>query len=117
MAKVKEQIMLNGGVITSMAMSNKAFDNFVKNVTSANAAFNTAEDLRLTAPESVSMHAAFCYGWWDNPSKADDGYWVCKNRWMQLMHSHDSDCCLSLSINVVDNKMSMPGLLQSMYCV
>jgi hypothetical protein len=32
-AKVKEQIMLNGGLMTSMAMSSRAFDSFVKNVT------------------------------------------------------------------------------------
>jgi hypothetical protein len=62
MAKVKEQIMLNGGVMTSMAMSNRAFDDFVKNVTSANGPFGAAEDLTLAAPEGVSMHAAFCYG-------------------------------------------------------
>jgi hypothetical protein len=79
MAKVKEQIMLNGGVITSLAMSNRAFDSFVNSMKSTNGAFNTAEDLTSAAPQKVMMHAAFCYGWWDNPTKSDNGYWICKN--------------------------------------
>lgn len=83
MAKVKEQIMLNGGVLTSLAMSdgvNGAFKNFKANKTAANGAFSVAEDLRMVVPSSVVMHAVFCYGWWDNPVRADDGYWICKNR-------------------------------------
>jgi hypothetical protein len=46
MAKIKEQIMLNGGVITSMAMSAGTFANFAANKTAANAMFAVAEDLR-----------------------------------------------------------------------
>jgi hypothetical protein len=98
MAKVKEQIMLNGGVITSMAMSQRAFDSFSSNATKAYGAFTTAEDLRRSAPDAVVMHAVFCYGWWDNPTKADDGYWICKNRWVLplnnnvFLHSRVLEC-------------------------
>ncbi|WIA44571.1 hypothetical protein OEZ86_007296 [Tetradesmus obliquus] len=84
MAKVKEQIMLHGGVMTSLAMTdgpNGAFAAFVANKTAANGAFSVAEDLRFSAPGGVAMHAVFCYGWWDNPTKSDDGYWICKNSW------------------------------------
>lgn len=82
MAQVKEQIMLNGGVITSLALSNNAFSAFVENKTSSNGVFGVAEDLRDTARGDLSMHAVFCYGWWDNMSDANDGYWLCKNRWV-----------------------------------
>ncbi|WIA14400.1 hypothetical protein OEZ85_002927 [Tetradesmus obliquus] len=81
MAQVKEQIMLNGGVITSLALSNNAFSAFVENKTSSNGVFGVAEDLRDTARGDLSMHAVFCYGWWDNMSDANDGYWLCKNSW------------------------------------
>ncbi|WIA24077.1 hypothetical protein OEZ85_013685 [Tetradesmus obliquus] len=84
MAKVKEQIMLHGGVMTSLAMTdgqNGAFAAFVANKTATNGAFSVAEDLRFSAPGGVVMHAVFCYGWWDNPTKSDDGYWICKNSW------------------------------------
>jgi hypothetical protein len=81
MAKAKEQIMLNGGVMTSMAMSYNAFDKFAKNVTTPTGVFNIAEDLRSTPQSDVVMHGVFCYGWWDNPRRFEDGYWICKNRW------------------------------------
>jgi hypothetical protein len=80
MAKVKEQIMLNGGVITSMAMGPQAFQDFINNRTGVNAAFSVAEALRTTAPGNVEMHAVFCYGWWDHPRNIEEGYWLCKNR-------------------------------------
>jgi hypothetical protein len=80
MAQVKEQIMLSGGVITSMGMSNAAFASFVNNRTGSNAVFASSEDLRRTDPTGVAMHAVFCYGWWDNPRDNRDGYWLCKNR-------------------------------------
>jgi hypothetical protein len=80
MAKVKEQIMLTGGVMTSMAMSPTVFDRFVKYKTGANAAFTTSEDATKLGPSSSIMHAVFCYGWWDSPSSLGDGYWLCKNR-------------------------------------
>lgn len=88
MAKVKEQIMLNGGVLASLALSNGvngAFQKFVANKISANGAFSVAEDLRLAVPGDVAMHAVFCYGWWDHPARAEDGYWICKNRWVRFL--------------------------------
>uniref|UniRef100_A0A383WER1 Peptidase C1A papain C-terminal domain-containing protein n=1 Tax=Tetradesmus obliquus TaxID=3088 RepID=A0A383WER1_TETOB len=81
MAKVKEQIMLTGGVLASMAMSPKAFASFVANKTAANGIFTTTEDARRLNPATTTMHAVFCYGWWDSPSALDDGYWICKNSW------------------------------------
>jgi hypothetical protein len=80
MAKVKEQIMLTGGVMTSMAMSLQSFEAFVNNKTGANAVFTMAEDLRKAFISNVATHAAFCYSWWDNPRNTSDGYWLCKNR-------------------------------------
>jgi hypothetical protein len=79
-AKVKEQIMLTGGVITSMAISLVAFDDLINNRTGANAAFARMEDLKKAAPANVWLHAVFCYSWWDNPRNTSDGYWLCKNR-------------------------------------
>jgi hypothetical protein len=80
MAKVKEQIMLSGGVMTSMAVSFTTFGDFVANTTSADGVFAAAEDLRENAQGDVLMHAVFCYGWWDNAVNEEDGYWLCKNR-------------------------------------
>lgn len=81
MAPVKEQIMLSGGVITSMALSYGTFTAFVNNKTGPNSAFHTSEDLRRADPSGVAMHAVFCYGWWDNLRNTNDGYWICKNSW------------------------------------
>jgi hypothetical protein len=69
MAKAKEQIMLTGGVMTSIAMSQNFFRSFVDNRTGANSVFATDEDARLIASEPFFMHAVFCYGWWDNPPR------------------------------------------------
>jgi hypothetical protein len=80
MATVKEQIMLSGGVITSMALSIDAFGAFVQNKTTANGVFGFTEDLQATVQGGVAMHAVFCYGWWDNTTDTNDGYWLCKNR-------------------------------------
>jgi hypothetical protein len=104
MAKIKEQIMLNGGFITSMAMSAGAFTNFVANKTAANAVFAVAEDLRSTAVAVVAMHAVFCDGWWDNPRNVNDGYWICKNRWgstsshaaWHVQRNHTTGCNFAL---------------------
>jgi C1A family cysteine protease len=80
--KIKSQIMLNGGVITSIAMSPTVFDRF-KLYTSTSAVFDTTEDLSSSrstgAPEAAAyMHALFCYGWRDTAD--GDGHWLCKNR-------------------------------------
>lgn len=80
MAKVKEQIMLTGGVLTSMAMSSTVFTSFVANKTSAGGTFTALEDASRLDPATITMHAVFCYGWWDSPSTFNDGYWICKNR-------------------------------------
>jgi hypothetical protein len=80
MAKVKEQMMLYGGVITSMAMSFRTFGDFVANTTAADGVFAASEDLRENSQGDVLMHAVFCYGWLDNVADTEDGYWLCKNR-------------------------------------
>jgi hypothetical protein len=78
LAKVKERIILSGGVIASMAMSRRTFNQFLT--------FQGPETRIFTANESlisstdVVMHAIFCYGWWDNPTNLEDGWWLCKNR-------------------------------------
>jgi hypothetical protein len=80
MARAKEQIMLTGGVMTSIAMSQSIFRSFVANRTGANSVFTANEDARTFASEQPAMHAVFCYGWSDNPRITGDGYWICKNR-------------------------------------
>lgn len=80
MARVKEQIMLTGGVFASMAMSPTTYGSFVANKTTASGTFATTENANKLAPDSLVMHAVFCYGWWDSPRILDDGYWICKNR-------------------------------------
>jgi hypothetical protein len=79
-ARAKEQIMLTGGVMTSVAMSPATFKDFVANKTAASGVFSVNEDVRMAAQPDVVMHAVFCYGWWDNPRVLGDGYWICKNR-------------------------------------
>ncbi|WIA34515.1 hypothetical protein OEZ86_012838 [Tetradesmus obliquus] len=80
MTRVKEQIMLTGGVLASMAMSQTTFSQFVAYKTAANSIFTTNEDVSKVL-EDVVMHAVFCCGWWDSPSTLGDGYWICKNSW------------------------------------
>ncbi|WIA33138.1 hypothetical protein OEZ86_006289 [Tetradesmus obliquus] len=90
MPKMKEQIMLAGGVFTSMAMSKAAFGAFSNNKTADNGVFNFTEDPRTLNPGNIIMHAVFCYGWWDNPANLDDGYWLCKNSWSSAWGLHGS---------------------------
>jgi hypothetical protein len=78
MAMVKEQIMLNGGVFTSMALSPADFLRFVDYKPAATGVFTAAQP--LAAGAEPKMHAVFRYGWWDNPRNESDGYWLCKNR-------------------------------------
>ncbi|WIA33406.1 hypothetical protein OEZ86_006540 [Tetradesmus obliquus] len=80
--KVKSQIMLNGGVLTSIAMSQAVFKRF--EVYNTNAVFDSTDDLSQEGstggPEAAAyMHALFCYGWQDTAN--GDGYWLCKNSW------------------------------------
>ncbi|WIA18237.1 hypothetical protein OEZ85_009706 [Tetradesmus obliquus] len=79
MAKVKQRIMLSGGVIASMAMSvDNALGQFRAYGAAGDAVFAPNEDL---ASAEWTMHAIFCYGWRDNTSNAGDGWWLCKNSW------------------------------------
>jgi hypothetical protein len=78
MAKIKQHIMLSGGVIASMAMSDGGFQKFQDYGKSGKAVLSLTED--LTVVLSVTMHAIFCYGWWDSPQNVDEGWWLCKNR-------------------------------------
>jgi hypothetical protein len=80
--KIKSQIMLNGGVITLIAMSQAVFDHF-KAYSNTAAVFDTTEDLspsRSTGALDVAayMHALFCYGWRDTAN--GNGHWLCKDR-------------------------------------
>jgi hypothetical protein len=81
MAKVKERIMLSGGVFASMAMSVDALQQFASYKPSANSdgVVRIEEDLSSAGTATI-MHAIFCYGWWDNSSDVKDGWWLCKNR-------------------------------------
>jgi hypothetical protein len=81
MAMVKERIMLSGGVLTPLAMSASDFKQFEEYSASSSSTFTTSEALSADRASDVTMwHAVFCYGWWDNPRKTNDGYWLCKNR-------------------------------------
>lgn len=70
--------MLSGGVFASMAMSDDAFNMFQAYGRKGDAVYAPSEDLAGAA--SVIMHAIFCYGWWDNATSSEDGWWLCKNR-------------------------------------
>jgi hypothetical protein len=80
-AKVKEQIMLNGGVTTSMALSLPDFQRFTNY---KEGVFSAMGELH-SGVEGI-MHAVFCFGWWDSPQSSSDGYWLCKNRYASVTH-------------------------------
>lgn len=69
-AKVKQAIILNGGVLTALAIL-PAFGNLK---------CSTTYDVELKADEEPDWHAAFCYGWEDASNNTGDGWWLCKNR-------------------------------------
>ncbi|WIA36096.1 hypothetical protein OEZ86_007447 [Tetradesmus obliquus] len=77
MAKVKQQIMLNGGVLTSKAFgptdSFKRYDG-----KAAGAVYDPSDITDGTEPE---LHALFCYGWSDSVGQLGEGSWLCKNSW------------------------------------
>jgi hypothetical protein len=79
MAIAKKRIMLSGGVMASLAMSDETFKQFEAYDTPINGVFATDEDLS-EVQGGVVMHAVFCYGWWDHPNDTEDGWWLCKNR-------------------------------------
>ncbi|WIA37777.1 hypothetical protein OEZ86_014646 [Tetradesmus obliquus] len=78
MAQVKERIMLSGGVVASMAMTADAFKKLEAYSTGKHGVFSPKDDVEGAPP---IMHAVFCYGWWDNATNAEDGWWLCKNSW------------------------------------
>jgi hypothetical protein len=96
MARVKERIMLSGGVIASMAMSGRTFKQFLAFKGPVNAVVTSNESLAGTAFGDVVMHAVFCYGWWDNPNNLEDGWWLCKNRCRLWTVGVNSSCQNSL---------------------
>jgi hypothetical protein len=89
--------MLNGGVFTSMALSWASFKRFFDYKPTTNSVFTATED--LAAGGEGTMHAVFCYGWWDNPQNAGDGYWVCKNRCDRYGTTHSSRRYLARELN------------------
>lgn len=91
MALVKEQIMLNGGVFTSMALGESDFLRFVDFKAAADGVFTAAQDIPTGA--NGRMHAVFCYGWWDSPRSVSDGYWLCKNRWARFQRRCELSIC------------------------
>jgi hypothetical protein len=80
LARVKESIMLSGGFIASMAMSEEATFPQFQTYTPGALASDVLRTDKVVTPERATMHAVFCYGWWDNPANDEDGYWLCKNR-------------------------------------
>jgi hypothetical protein len=75
MAQVKQQIMLNGGVLTAMATTS-AFYNYN--------GLQPGEVFDGEIPEGAQpdWHAVFCFGWSDAADKPGEGYWMCKNRYI-----------------------------------
>lgn len=69
--------MLSGGVVASMAMTADAFKQLEAYSTGKHGVFSPKDDVEGAPP---IMHAVFCYGWWDNATNAEDGWWLCKNR-------------------------------------
>jgi hypothetical protein len=99
--------MLNGGVITSIAMSPAVFSLFQK-YAGGTTVFDTAEDLspsRSAGAADTYMHAIFCYGWRDTKA-AGEGHWLCKNRW-----AVNGECML-LCLNVIILAVSLVHVQQ-----
>ncbi|WIA16022.1 hypothetical protein OEZ85_012754 [Tetradesmus obliquus] len=81
MAMVKERIMLSGGVMTSIAMTDETYKQFEQYSSRLTKDIITAPQPGADENSIAAMHAVFCYGWWDNPRNNEDGYWLCKNSW------------------------------------
>ncbi|WIA16006.1 hypothetical protein OEZ85_012739 [Tetradesmus obliquus] len=81
MAMVKERIMLSGGVMTSMAMTNDTYRQFEEYNSKLKKDIITAPQQGADEDSIAARHAVFCYGWEDNPQNNEDGYWRCKNSW------------------------------------
>jgi hypothetical protein len=79
---VKEQIMLSGGVLTSIALTSARLTQFIAyggdtTTLLGQDIYNITGDI---TSDDVLFPGLFCYGWWDNPCHVGDGYWICKNR-------------------------------------
>jgi hypothetical protein len=74
-ARIKEQIMLSGGVMTSVAMSSRGANNrkFLSYVGGVLNGTDRVEDVDW-------FLALFCYGWQDNARDRGGGHRLCKNR-------------------------------------
>jgi hypothetical protein len=72
-ARVKQQIMLHGGVLTSLAKLQSLEDY---------PAFSADQvyDVVVKATDQPQWHAVFCYGWADAANNTWEGWWLCKNR-------------------------------------
>jgi hypothetical protein len=70
---VKQQIMLHGGVLTSMAKL-PSFEAYT--ASAGNPVYN--EDVKAT--DKPEWHAVYCYGWEDDVNDMGGGWWQCKNR-------------------------------------
>jgi hypothetical protein len=87
-ARVKEAIMLHGGVMTSMVIWSN-FRQYPK--LSPTGIYTTARRPATEPPGAAELHAIFCYGWADtivlngssNSSSGGvlGGYLLCKNSW------------------------------------
>jgi hypothetical protein len=68
-AKVKQAVMLSGGVLTALA-SSPTFQNLNC----------TTYDVEASDGVEQDWHAVFCYGWADAANNTGEGWWLCKNR-------------------------------------
>jgi hypothetical protein len=72
-ARIKQQIVLRGGVLTSLAIL-PTFEAYI------GAAASRIVDGEVPQ-DDTRWHAVFCYGYADDPRNNGEGYWLCKNRW------------------------------------
>jgi hypothetical protein len=72
-ARVKQAIMLYGGVVTALAKL-PSFEDL--NATSYLYDVEIPEEDKC----AVELHAVFCYGWSDATDDMGGGWWLCKNR-------------------------------------
>jgi hypothetical protein len=70
-ARMKQAIMLYGGVVTALA-NVPPFE--VLNYT------RFMYDVQPRAEDLPVLHAVFCYGWADDGNSTAKGWWLCKNR-------------------------------------
>lgn len=71
MGRIKQQMLLHGGVLTSMVVL-RDFETYP----SAGGGDVYSSSARVGASAGVNLHAVFCYGWNDTGA-----FWLCKNSW------------------------------------